>query len=58
MKQLDRLGQQLERGFAAIEAQTAAPARAFGLGIVLAVGVIAGGLAGLFVFLRLLTALF
>jgi hypothetical protein len=58
MRQLQTLGSRLERGFDAVEAQTATPARALALGVGLALGVIGGGLIGLFVLLKLLTAIF
>jgi hypothetical protein len=58
VRQLESLGQQLERGFEFVDAQTSTRPRAIGLGVALAAGVTVGGLIGLFVLLKVLTALF
>ena len=58
MKQLDALGGRLDGALTQIEARTASPLVEALLGVSMALGVIVGGLVGLFVFLKLLTALF
>jgi hypothetical protein len=58
MKQLEALGARLDGALTALEAHTASPFAEALLGVAMAVGLIGGGLVGLFVFLKLLTALF
>jgi hypothetical protein len=58
MKQLDALGSRLDGALREIEARTASPVAEALLGVSMALALIFGGLAGLFVFLKLLTALF
>ena len=58
MKQLEALGTRLDGALTKLEARTASPVAEALLGVSLALALIAGGLIGLFVFLRLLTALF
>ena len=58
MKQLEALGTRLDGALTVFEAHTASPVAEALLGVSLALGLIGGGLVGLFVFLKLLTALF
>lgn len=58
MKQIEALGARLDGALTQLEARTASPFAEALLGVSLAVGLIGGGLVGLFVFLKLLTALF
>ena len=58
MKQLEAFGVRLDSALGEIEAHTASPLAQALLGISMALGLIAGGLIGLFVFLKLLTTLF
>lgn len=58
MKQLEALGTRLDGALTELEARTASPVAEALLGVSLALGLIGGGVVGLFVFLKLLTALF
>ena len=58
MRQLEALGTRLDGALTALEARTASPVAEALLGIAMALGLIGGGLLGVFVFLKLLTALF
>ena len=58
MKQLEALGVRLDSALTQLEARTASPVAEALLGAGLALGLIVGGLVGLFIFLKLLTALF
>ena len=58
MKQLEALGSRLDSALTALEANTASPVAEALLGVSMALGLIGGGLVGLFVFLKLLTSLF
>jgi len=58
MRQLDALGNLIERTFDEVEAHAASPYRAVLLGVALALGTIVVGLAALFILLKLLTVLF
>jgi hypothetical protein len=58
MKQLEALGTRLDGVLSALDARTASPIAEALLGVSMALGLIGGGLLGLFVFLKLLTALF
>ena len=58
MKQLEALGVRLDSALTQLEARTASPVAEALLGVSMALGLIGGALVGLFVFLKLLTALF
>jgi hypothetical protein len=58
MKQLEAIGARLDGVLTELEAHTASPLAEALLGVSMALGLIGGGLVGLFVFLKLLTALF
>jgi len=58
MRQIDALGVRLDDALTALEGRTASPVAQAALGISMGLGLIAGGLVGLFVFLKLLTGLF
>jgi hypothetical protein len=58
MKQLEALGTRLDSALAELETHTASPIAEALLGVSMALGLVGGGLVGLFVFLKLLTALF
>lgn len=58
MKQLEALGARLDGVVTELETRTASPFAEALLGVAMALGLIGGGLVGLFVFLKLLTALF
>jgi hypothetical protein len=58
MKQLETLGSRLDSALDQLEARTTSPLSQALLGVSMALGIIAGGLIGLFLFLKLLTALF
>jgi len=58
MKRLDTVGATLDDALDELESHTASPVAEALLGMAMALGLIGGGLVGLFVFLKLLTALF
>ena len=58
MKQLETLGARLDSALTQLEAKTASPVAEALLGAGIGVALIAAGLIALFVFLKLLTALF
>jgi hypothetical protein len=58
VKKLEALGTRLDGAMTQLEAKAASPVAEALLGVGMALGLIAGGLVGLFVFLKLLTALF
>lgn len=58
MKQLEAFGTQLDSALTQLEAKTASPVAEALLGAGMGIALIVGGLVALFVFLKLLTALF
>jgi hypothetical protein len=58
MKQLEALGIRLDSVLTELETHMASPIAEALLGVAMALGLIGGGFVGLFVFLKLLTALF